>query len=212
MTIPDSIIDAQLERLMQVVDDYRSGLHEQIISKSKQDKSLIVKSAYKDSRKRLHHNIQDIRKKIRKEISAASAKQGTLVQRLEYADNIRFLQQTWNVIEAKLLQRWRIAEQRKQWIEKIAHTVFNKLPPGIWQIEHPVDWLTIERNALSNYIHQRIGQKPIFVTDNSIMAGLRFNYSGAIIDGTLEGLLVDRARIESEMLAKAMDNRNLRAG
>ena len=209
MAIPGSIIDAQLERLLQIVDDYKTSLHEQIVTKVVQEKSLIIKSAYRDSRSHLHDNIEEIRKRYRREISAANARQGTLVKQREHADNIRFLHQAWDLIEEKLLERWCIAEQRKAWIDKVTHHAFRLLPPGSWRIEHPVDWLNIEKDALSNFIHQRIDNEPTFISDQNIKAGVRFGFSGATVDGTLQGLLADQARINAEMLARAMD---IRAG
>ena len=60
MSMPETIIEAQIERLLEVVQDYRSKHCREIIDQSHLDARDIVRSAYKTARQRLHLDVQQI--------------------------------------------------------------------------------------------------------------------------------------------------------
>ncbi len=74
------------------------------------------------------------------------------------------------------------------------------LPTSAWRIAHAPDWPAPERDALGRELAATLGTSPVFVPDPRIRAGLKIAANGNIVDGTLEGLLADRAEIGASLL------------
>jgi hypothetical protein len=81
----------------------------------------------------------------------------------------------------------------------VAHTLASaraRMPQGPWRIVHAPDWPPAERQACL----AEVGATPAFEVDPAIVAGLKIVAQGNVVDGTLAGLLADRAEFESRAL------------
>lgn len=200
--MPETIIEAQIERLLEVVQDYRTQHCQEIMEQSRLDAQDIIREAYKTARQRLHQDVLDSRERVRQELAATRAQQHTLDMHQQYKIKRQFLDQAWDLLITQMDQRWRIAAQRQLWVNLVLDKAKLRLPIGQWLIEYPRDLTQDERNELEHVVLQHTGIAPQLNTDNAIRAGIRIGANGAVVNGTITGLTTDRTRIEAELLAQ----------
>ena len=186
MSMPETIIEAQIERLLEVVQDYRSKHCREIIDQSRLDARDIVRSAYKTARQRLHLDVLDSRERMKQELAAARAK----------------LDRAWELLTRQLERRWRTAAHRRLWVNMVFDVARQRLPSGQWQLESPQDWIQEERDDLVQQILLHTGITPLLKSFTDIKAGIRISANGATVNATIKGLTADRTRIEAELLAQ----------
>jgi len=202
MSMPETIIEAQIERLLEVVQDYRSKHCREIIDQSRLDARDIVRSAYKTARQRLHLDVLDSRERMKQELAAARAKQHTLDMQQQYKVNRQFLDRAWELLTRQLERRWRTAAHRRLWVNMVFDVARQRLPSGQWQLESPQDWIQEERDDLVQQILLHTGITPLLKSFTDIKAGIRISANGATVNATIKGLTADRTRIEAELLAQ----------
>ena len=200
--IPESIIDAQVERLLDVVQTYHKEHCEAVNTKAHQDARATIQQAHHDARKRMHQVIVDNREKIQQEIGAAKAKQQTEDKQQQYRRDQRLLEMALNKLQQLLVSRWKITEQRQLWVDNILGLASRMLLADVWQVEHPAEWSVTEQKQLRDRITEQTGTSPTLIVNRDIQAGIRILSNGSVVDGTLSGLLVDRFRIEAEFLSQ----------
>ena len=76
------------------------------------------------------------------------------------------------------------------------------MPAGPWRIVHAPDWPAAEQQALALALAATSGTLPLFEPDATIGDGLKVVADGNVIDGTLGGLLADRAEFEARLLRR----------
>ena len=65
---------------------------------------------------------------------------------------------------------------------------------------HGPDWPADERQALLARVAPELDAAPAFDEDAGIVAGLRIAAGGNVVDGTLAGLVADRAEVGAQLL------------
>ena len=200
--VPDSIVDAQVERLLDVVQTYHKEYCEGIKAKAEQDARVIIKQAHRDARKRMHNVVVDNREKMQQEIGAAKAKQLTAEKQKQYRRDQRILDVALDKLQEILLSRWKVTQQRQAWINSALAIASRVLLADVWQVEHPAQWSVAEQKQLLAGITKHTGQPPTLSANEDIQAGIRIISCGTVVDATLLGLLVDRPRIEADFLSQ----------
>jgi vacuolar-type H+-ATPase subunit H len=210
--MPDSIIDAQVRRLLDIVEGWRTEQCEALVVAAQQEAREVIRQAYRSARKNLHEDIQQTRRQIGDTLAAARAKQHTLMMQQRHRAASGFLELCWSSLAEKLQARWQQPEQRRAWVEKIAATALAVVPARQWLIEHPRDWPVEEQQALATQVEAQSGKRPELAIAPELVAGIRISTDGAIIDGSLDGLLADRNGIESGILANSPDHLIFKSG
>jgi hypothetical protein len=105
------------------------------------------------------------------------------------------------LLRERLLARWRVPEQRQRWAECYLRQALDLLPRARWTVRHAPEWRERERQGIAAELTGRLGQTPRFQSEGGIEAGLIVESGGAVLDASLEGLLLDRSRLESRLLA-----------
>ena len=203
--MPVSIVDAQVQRLLEIVSNYQQEQCGVLTEQARQQSQQIIQLAYREARLRLHHDIQDSRQHMQQELSATRAKLHTMMMQQRHRADQEFLAQSWELLVSKLLQRWQKPEQRKLWVQKIFDTAIQVLPAEQWQVDHPPDWPTAEKKQFEEMLAHNAQKKLVVLPDADMKAGIRISADGALVDGSLEGMLSDRVRIESEVLAQCRE-------
>lgn len=202
MTKPGTIIDAQLEHLLEVVNSHRDERCNKIRSEAHQQAREIVRQAYRDARQRLHRDIQESREQMQRSVASAKAKQKTQARLHKQQADIQFLDMAWQQLQDMLTTRWQSPDTRKSWVEKIFLQACQALFEKSWQVEYPADWPDSEKSWLSEQIREHTGNPPDMCPVDNISAGIRISSGGASVDGSIAGLLADRLRIDSELLSQ----------
>ncbi len=208
--VADSIVDAQVERLLDVVQSYHKEYCEAEKAKARQQAGGLIQQAHHDARKRMHQVVLDNRERIQQEIDVAKAKQQTEKKQRQYRCDQRLLKFALDKLQQMLVSRWQLPEQRRVWIEHILGIASTMLLTDDWRIEYPADCSVAEKQQLRECITKQTakqtvkqtGQSSTLVVNRDISAGIRISSNGLVVDGTLSGLLVNRSRIEAEFLAQ----------
>jgi hypothetical protein len=76
----------------------------------------------------------------------------------------------------------------------------NVLPHRQWRIAHGPGWPVEERQPLLARLAPSLDAAPACDEAGDIVAGLRVAAGGNVVDGTLAGLLEDRAQVGAQLL------------
>jgi len=200
--MPTSIVDAQLQRLLEIVKDYQQKQCETLLSQARHQSRQIIRHTYSNARRRLRDHILEDRQKLTESVSSTRAKRHTFAMQQKHQANRKFLDDAWELLKTNLQQRWNDQHKRQLWIQSIVEVALNYLPASEWRIAHGKSWIEADQNQFIDTIKVKADKKLVFEAQDEISAGILISAAGASVDGTLQGLLSDRERIESEFLAQ----------
>lgn len=210
MSSPHSVLELQVQTLLEVVESHREARCQELRAEAERQRHALLAQAYGEARRRMHEAVEEERLRGRQRIAAARAQVQTRLRQRAHQTALLLLHQGWDSVHETLMARWKVPESRRRWIEALGRQALRTLPRQRWRIEHPPGWDTGEADALCAQVEGHCGARPDFRADNDVAAGLRLVTDGACLDGTLKGLLVDRSATEAQLLAQL--NRLLAAG
>ena len=154
---------------------------------------------------RLRLAFKDERERREQRIAAAQAKLQTHRRLHDQRRAAALLEAGWQRLPDTLCRRWQSAPSREQWVSRVVGEARAALRPGSWRIAHAEPWPREEREALGASLTRNAGAPPQFGADAAIRAGLKISSGANVIDGTLAGLLADRADIAARLLRHMED-------
>ena len=187
--------------LLRLVEEYRDDECRRTIDQARAEAAELVRQTYRKERAHLHQRVVDERGRARARIQAARAERETRERNQADLANTRLLIRAWPNLRAALLQRWSVAETRRQWVSHYLDYGVEVLPKGRWVIRHAPEWGETERSGPAATLQRAVGHRPAFHADRDIEAGLIAECAGAVLDASLDGLLADRTRLEARLLA-----------
>jgi len=199
--ISGSVVDAQVARLLLLVQTYKDEHCEAVITKARLDAKALIQQAHHDVRTRMHQVVKNNREEIQQKINQAKAKKQIADKQIQYQHDQRLLNVTLDKLQQRLISRWHITEQRQAWVDKVLSVAYKVLLINVWQVEHPIEWSVEEKKQMCEHISKQTGQSPALIGKRDIQAGIRISSNGSVVDGTLSGLMVDRTGIEVEFLS-----------
>jgi len=198
MSAPGSDTQVQ-QHLLAVVERYREEKCAELLERANEQARQLLSQAWREARMRGQRGIADVRQQYRHKIAAAQARQQTRMRQQRQHDNSVLLAGLWEPLRAAILSRWQQPETRRDWIDALVRKAAASLLDSTWTIEHPGDWPQAEQSDL----HSRLREVSVsFAPQVAMAAGLRICAGGACVDGSVDGLLKDRAYIESLLLAR----------
>lgn len=170
-----------------------------------QTANLQAKELLRGGRKQLHERGRQALSSERTRRNAALQKARNRIRaqdsqrvQLLYAELLR---QAWPQVQEQLQQRWSAETNRKEWCEKLLDEAHGTLAPTTWTIEHPEDWPDREAFWLAGEIETRGLPKATLHGTPELRAGLKISCGSACIDGSINGLLSRRRRVQARLLA-----------
>ena len=196
-----SVVDAQVEALLQLIEDYRERQCRQILDHARIEARRAVRDAHREARARMRKAVEEERARSREKIISTEAQLQTQRRQGQQQADTVLLQQAWSALQKRLLARWQDAGSRRTWVAALMCQARAVLPAKRWQIEHPLGWRTQEALGPDGEL---TGQEelPVFVETPEISAGLRIRAEEVCLDGTPTGLLASRAEVEAQLLAQ----------
>jgi vacuolar-type H+-ATPase subunit E/Vma4 len=198
---PKSIIDAQVQHLLNVVEDHRAARYEEIHDQAQNDAHAIISKAHKDARRIMHDDNVETREKANRQLASTEAQIQTQKRLARQQTDEELLQAGWKLLKESLERQWQQPDTRKQWVDNLISQALATLVSPHWRIEHPADWEEEELIALQMQLHEQLDHAPELEPVADINAGLRLCAEGTCVDGTADGLMHERTRIEGLILA-----------
>lgn len=198
---PASVI-RQTRALLDLVEADRARQCAQILGDAHGRAQALRAQAHADARARMRQAFDEQRLLRSERVAAAQARLATRRRLHEQQHTAALLRLAWQQLPGELLALWQQAPTRTQWVAQVLASARARMPRGAWRIVHAADWPVPEQQALAQGLASELGAAPLFEADASIDAGLKVMVDGNVIDGTLGGLLADRADFEARLLRR----------
>ena len=106
----------------------------------------------------------------------------------------------WQRLPDALRKRWEDGDTRRIWIDATVAMAVRVLPRSQWRIAHGPEMPAAEQKALCARVLSILDAPPTFVVDAGIVAGLRIDAGGNVLDGTMAGLISDSVEVGAQLL------------
>ena len=193
--------------LLRLVAEYREQECRRILVAARQEAAELTRQSFREGRAQLHNRVVAERNRARALVQAARAERTTRERRGSERASLDLLDLAWPLLRERLLARWQIPEQRRRWAASYLHQALDLLPHGRWTIRHAPEWQEVEQREMAQEVAEYLRQAPEFESERSIEAGLIVECAGAVLDASLQGLIQDRSRLDSRILALIEEGR-----
>ena len=200
MTRFPGILDMQVDSLLRELKQQQASRCQEIIAAAERT----ARELKAKTRRRLHRKrrqaVADERQRRRHALLEAASRIEAREQSSAHARYDKVLEASRPRLVAALAERWRHDASRWAWCEMLTGEAAALLDASSWTIEHPADWSTDDESRVVDACAERSIPSPVFRADPDIGAGLRIRRHDACLDGTLDGLLADRHKVDAQIL------------
>lgn len=193
-------VELQTRALLDLVEADRARQCTQILGEATARAKALRTQAQAEAGGRMRQAFESQRHLSRQRLAAAQAQLATSRRLHAQQRTASLLHLAWQQLPAALQTRWQQADARAAWVAGVLASAQARLPRGPWRIVHAPDWPQAEQQALAPTLAAANGAAPVFEADAGIAAGLKIAINGNVIDGTLSGLLGDRAMVDARLL------------
>jgi hypothetical protein len=187
--------------LLKLVAEQRDETCRRLIAEAERSARELLRQTHRKQRAHLHRRVLEERARIHARIQAVEAERVTRERRQQARSSAGVLEQAWPLLQAGLQRRWQDGEGRRRWVQRCVREAVGALPAGPWTVRHAPGWTAAEQQAVRDELTRLLGVEPQLRSDAGIEAGLIIDSGGACLDGSLDGLLADRQRLEARLLA-----------
>lgn len=193
----------QQERaLLDLIESDRDRQCSAIRDAARTQAALVRAQAEAAARERMRSLFEEQRRLRDARLAAAQARVATAQRLHEQRRSTALLQRAWQELPDVLTALWRCETTRRAWVDRVVADARRLLPAGAWQVVHAPDWPAAERQAVLQALAGTGHPVPGCTPDAAITAGIKITATGNVVDGTLAGLLSDRADFEARLLRK----------
>ena len=194
------LIEQQARALLDLVEADCGTKCERILGEANSRAAAVRAQARAEARARMRRAFEEQRLLRRERIAAAQARLATHRRLHEQQRTAALLRLAREQLPGELRALWQQPASRAAWVAHVLASVRQRMPRGVWRVVHAPDWPAAEQQALAKAVMEESGAPPRFEADAAIGAGLKVVAEGNVIDGTLAGLLADRAEFEARLL------------
>lgn len=202
MSETSGVLAAQEGTLLALVERHRADRCAALLAQAEARRAVLLTQAHREARARMREAIRAERRRGEDRLAATRAQLQTRRRQQQHRTALLLLEQGWERLVQAVLARWQSAPERHLWVAALLHQARERLPRGAWVIEHPPGWDGAECAELLAPLEAHCGGAPQLRADARLLAGLRIRAEEACLDGSLDGLLADRAAIEAQLLAQ----------
>jgi hypothetical protein len=186
--------------LLALVERDRAAQCDAILAAAQGRAGTLLREAHAEARARVREVYAEERRRAHETLAAAHAKLATRRRLHDQHRTAALLALAWQRLPDALHARWRDGALRGRWIDAIVSAALSLLPRRQWRIAHGPGWPVEERQPLLARLAPDLDAAPACDEDAGIVAGLRVAAGGNVVDGTLAGLLEDRAQVGAQLL------------
>jgi len=158
-----------------------------------------IREAHRTARQTMHEAIATERRRLKRSSVMAEAAQQTKQRLLSEAKAKQLLRRGWQQLPEVLQRHWEDTHARRQWCETLIQDAAQAFGAVDLRVEHPATLSAEEKDRLQAIAKDR-GAEATFAARQGISCGLIISFKGAILDGTIDGLLADRRYVEARLL------------
>ena len=193
-------VERQAQALIDLIEGDRARQCGDVLGEADGRAVSALAQAREDARRRVRQVFAEQRQRRERELAAARARLATHRRLHEQRRIAALLQLAWDRLPGELRATWRHAPARAAWTAQLIAYARARLQPGAWRIAHAPDWPADEREAVRASLVAAARVEPRFEPDAAIAAGIKVVDGTNVVDGTLAGLLADRADVEARLL------------
>jgi len=200
--VPATVLELQVEGLMQRVARYRDERCAQLRQQATAQAHEILRSGRAEARASVHEAV--VRERTRLEVGARQAEaRAELEARQRAQQEIHdLLGHLWTELPGLLAARWQNEAQRRSWIEAALAETGALLSGRHWKIERGSGWPESETRAVQTLALERGARSVEWAQDECLDTGLRVRAGSVVVDASISGLLARRSALESAFLAE----------
>jgi hypothetical protein len=192
-------LQSRTQALLDLVEADRARRCAEILDEARARAARTVAAAHEEARERMRAAFDEERHRLSSALAAAEARLATHRRLREQRLAAAFLKAGLQSLPEALRARWQRPAARAQWISRAIGEARSALASGDWNIAHAPPLTDEERAALTAALAQ-ISVVPQFVADEALRAGLAISAGGNVVDGTLAGIVADRADVGARLL------------
>jgi hypothetical protein len=191
-----------LEYLIGIVIENREKRCAEIREAVRLHSSEIIRQAHTRVRERMHHHILILREKYRERVSAAQARNQTLIRQHRQLADKECLATAWPLLAEALKVLWTDPVSKQNWLAAAIKQASFTFLQHDWCIEHPVAFSDEDKKSLQQALADNNMKAAELRVNDDIEAGIRIVVDGTVIDATLHGLLQQRRKIEAMLISR----------
>jgi hypothetical protein len=195
-------VDEQTRALLALVEADRAKRCAALLGDANSRAAALRAQALAEARARMRQAFAEQRALRRERLAAAQARLATQRRLHEQQRTAALLRLAWARLPGELLGLWNAPATRADWVAHVLAAARARMPRGPWRILHAPDWPEAEQQALARAVCAAAGAAPRLEPDDGITAGFKVLADGNVIDGTLDGLLAERADFEARLLRR----------
>lgn len=195
-------VEQQMRALLDLVETDRARQCAQILDDERSRAAALLSQAHAQARLHVRRVFDEQRQRRREQIAAAQARLATQRRLHEQQRTAALLRLAWQRLPGELAASWQQDASRARWVDRVLAMARARMPAGPWRLVHASGWPAAEQQALAQRLAVEAGPAPVFEADPQLDAGLKVVANGNAIDGTVAGLLADRAAIEARLLRR----------
>lgn len=196
----DAELQQPLHALLALVDEDRERQCKAVLDEARAQAAAVRRSARDLALVRVRQTFAEQRQGLASRLGAARAQLATRQRLQEQQHSAALLALCWQQLPSALLARWQDADARAAWVDQVLQQAQRHLPRAGWVLAHGPGWPEAERDAACRSLAGKGHTGLQCHADPAIAAGLCVTAAGNRVDGTLAGLLADRAAVEAALL------------
>ncbi len=202
MSIPEGIVQAQMESLLRRVAREQEMLSRRARDAAEEQSRSIVARAREEARARTRLAAEEARQSVERALADRRAALETAARQREQSLLREIMDTAWEALPGALAENWQEPSRCREWCET-ACALARRIVMGSGPF-------TIEFDAAASpeqgdFLRQCLpdgDQPPTIRPVTGLGPGLRIRRGLACVDATVPGLLASRERVEAELLAE----------
>jgi hypothetical protein len=188
-----------MQALLDLVETDRAERCAAIEAESSQAARQLLREARRAARARLTEAVDVERRRLRESLAALEAMLATETRLAAQRRLRERLDEMWRQLPSALVSRWNDSASRREWVASVLEPARELLGRADCRIAHAPGWPEEERQEVTSAF-AACGIAGIgFEECPGERAGLAVRADGNVVDGTLAGLLADRAAIGARL-------------
>lgn len=200
MSLPESIVAAQLQGMLEHLEQERQRRCSAELTSAGSRARTVVRAAFSEARRRVQEAVRYERTRLAEGLALRRAEFDAARRRKEHAALQVLVRRACEALPAALERRWREATARREWCEAALAAAAQSLCGADWTIEIAPGISSEERQSLLARADALRSGTHTLSERGELSAGLSVRAAGATLDATVSGLLDDSAGIGARFL------------